>query len=100
MFQVAGGLIIIVSLAGLSPWQDGSREGDDVRQKHQPETQMSLSHSSNQPVNSSQFKCETNSHVVLCIVGSITMVIAILGACGAHKRNLVALTAVSRNTRN
>ncbi|XP_041820394.1 23 kDa integral membrane protein-like [Chelmon rostratus] len=66
-FVIVGGLIIIVSLALLSPSLD-ARHGEK------------------------DFEVQTTSHIVLYICGSVTMVIAILGAYGAYKENLVALT--------
>ncbi|XP_042367680.1 tetraspanin-3-like [Plectropomus leopardus] len=77
-FVIVGGLIIIVSLALLSPSLDDSHGGHD----HSPATELSVL----------QFEDQTTSHIVLYIVGSVTMAIAILGACGAHKENLTALT--------
>ncbi|XP_067437596.1 tetraspanin-8-like isoform X4 [Thunnus thynnus] len=67
IFVIVGAVIIIVTLVLLSPSFNGLRGGDD---------------------------CDghTTTHIVLYVIGSVTMVIAILGAYGGHKENLVALT--------
>ncbi|XP_076577809.1 tetraspanin-8-like [Chaetodon auriga] len=67
-FVIVGGLVIIVSLALLSPSLDDQHGGKE-------------------------FEVQTTSHIVLYIGGSVTMLIAILGAYGAYKENLMALTA-------
>eukprot|EP00064_Thunnus_orientalis_P021017 superscaffoldBa00006125_g21171 len=92
IFVIVGAIIIIVTLVLLSPSFNGLRGGDDVRQTHSltPDTHT---HSANQPIDS-LIQCDghTTTHIVLYVIGSVTMVIAILGAYGGHKENLVALT--------
>ncbi|XP_070785449.1 uncharacterized protein [Enoplosus armatus] len=66
-FVVVGGLVIVVYLALLSPSLDDLHGGNDL-------------------------EVQTTSHIVLYIGGSVTMVIAILGAYGAHKKKVMALT--------
>ncbi|XP_040008579.1 uncharacterized protein LOC120803773 [Xiphias gladius] len=63
-FATAGGLAVVVSLALLSPSPEGSRE----------------------------VEVPTTGHIVLYVVGSVTVVVAILGVYGAQKENLLALT--------
>nr|XP_046234719.1 tetraspanin-4-like [Scatophagus argus] len=65
-FTIVGGLIVIVSLAQLTPSLDDFQGGN----------------ASEGP---------TTSHIVLYIGGSVTMVIAILGAYGARRENPAAL---------
>ncbi|XP_038550384.1 23 kDa integral membrane protein-like isoform X2 [Micropterus salmoides] len=69
-FGICGGLIIIVSLALLSPSLDDLHGGEDV------EVQRTSRYTT----------------VVLYIAGSVIMAIAILGAYGAFKKNRVTLT--------
>ncbi|XP_042259757.1 tetraspanin-8-like isoform X1 [Thunnus thynnus] len=92
IFVIVGAVIIIVTLVLLSPSFNGLRGGDDVRQTH-PLTPDTHTHGANQPIDS-LIQCDghTTTHIVLYVIGSVTMVIAILGAYGGHKENLVALT--------
>ncbi|TMS02801.1 Tetraspanin-8 [Larimichthys crocea] len=65
---IVGGLVFVVALAQLFPSQDVAHGGSD-------------------------FEGQTTSHIILYIHGSVTMAIGILGACGAHQRNLMVLNA-------
>ncbi|XP_010746863.2 tetraspanin-8 [Larimichthys crocea] len=65
---IVGGLVFVVALAQLFPSQDVAHGGSD-------------------------FEGQTTSHIILYIHGSVTMAIGILGACGAHQKNLMVLNA-------
>lgn len=98
MFQIVGG--VILGLALLSQVLTSAHGGDDVRTHsvHAPSQEnKSLSHTDLSIACSSshQLPNRTAGLVVLYIVGSVTMVIAILGAYGAHKESKGCLIAVS-----
>lgn len=92
VFQVVGGVILGLTL--LSQVVINSHGGDQVTASApQSHTQ------SHRPLNTRlfcpQLEGRTVGLIVLYVMGSVTMVIAILGAYGAHKENRVCLIVVS-----